>query len=443
MIRRSLALQSPKLTTPSLSRADALKYLYTAKFRRHQWRNKFQGRQFLPRRGKSDSLYDGISFHLAAPILFIVAAILFWTVCMHAPCDYVKAFVRRNSDGVKGSVQNSEAVTLSPLRKQDYEQYTIRMNTWKRPETLQLSLQHHVSCPGVAQIQVVWCADQGPVPDWLRTFHEKVIVEEHVINSLNERFRIQVRPPTLGILSLDDDVIRPCIAYDWAFYKWTLSPDRMVGFDPRMHRVIGDKWKYEQLSPTERMNQYSLTLTRCSFLHADYLDWYISSEHLGPLRLFVDQNFNCEDIGMSLAISSQTNGLPPLLADFWAVKSTIELDNSGKKISTTADHNELRDQCIDYFAAHLHLKDSAENPLQSASLRSYFDYGIPASNSNSRPVHSEPQYLMNVRMKVEGWKTNPLTLFEDLAEIRVKTSGAAYDAGLVEGTKPWKKRYLR
>jgi hypothetical protein len=124
---------------------------------------------------------------------------------------------------------------LTPLVQTiDREQYTIRINTWKRQEQLLLSVEHHSSCPGVAEIQVIWCDKEEEPPAALFNF-SKVVVERHDVNSLNERFNILSPPPTLGILSIDDDVLRPCEAIDSGFFKWTQNPDRMVGFDGRVH----------------------------------------------------------------------------------------------------------------------------------------------------------------------------------------------------------------
>ena len=116
----------------------------------------------------------------------------------------------------------------------DRERYTIRINTWKRQEQLLLSVEHHSSCPGVAEIQVIWCDREEEPPAGIFNF-SKVILERHDTNSLNERFNILSPTPTLGILSIDDDVLRPCEAIDSGFFKWTQNPDRMVGFDGRVH----------------------------------------------------------------------------------------------------------------------------------------------------------------------------------------------------------------
>lgn len=112
------------------------------------------------------------------------------------------------------STKNDEIqpIAVTPLRDVDLELYTIRINTWQRVEQLLVSIEHHSTCPGVAQIQVVWCEETDP-PDELVSF-EKVVVERHSVNSLNERFHILQEAPTYGILSMDDDVLRPCEAID-------------------------------------------------------------------------------------------------------------------------------------------------------------------------------------------------------------------------------------
>lgn len=137
---------------------------------------------------------------------------------------------------------------LTPLRPIDYEYYTIRINTWRRPEQLLASVAHHSSCPGVKQIQIVWCDKENEPPTELLDKFDKVVVEVHEGNSLNERFNVLQPAPTLGILSIDDDVMRPCDAIDSGFFKWAKSPHRMVGFDARTHVENDDgTWGYGYL----------------------------------------------------------------------------------------------------------------------------------------------------------------------------------------------------
>ena len=157
----------------------------------------------------------------------------------------------------KPSIYN-EKIQLAPLRPIDYEQYTIRINTWRRPEQLVVSVKHHASCPGVKQIQIIWCDKENDPPqeiiDMMMTTtvnnstNKKIVIERHVENSLNERFNMIEPVPTLGILSIDDDVLRPCEAIDSGFFKWVKSPHRMVGFDARNHVENEDgSWEYGYL----------------------------------------------------------------------------------------------------------------------------------------------------------------------------------------------------
>ena len=361
---------------------------------------------------------------------------------------------------------NNTTNSLFQLSGIDYEKYTVRINTWKRNEQLQLSIEHHLSCPRVALIQIVWCIDQGQPPLWLNelqhTTNHRVYIEIHTINSLNERFRILTpsnlttttttttitSTTTAAILSIDDDVIRPCIALDAAFAIWTRNPDRQVGFDARVHTIYHDdekdsiKWKYGYMSTTERMNQYSITLTRFSFQHRYYLQSYMN-DMPKQIRDTVEQNFNCEDIAMSLYISYCTNGKPPLLADYWIVKSQIKMYVSNK-ISGTKNHKYIRDDCINTFATILQLKDKLlpttlrRRHSTSSSSSSYFQYGaIPdnwnTNNNNNNPV-DDPM--------IQRWKKlGKNVLLQELAQLRIEASKQIYIHGLIENTQPWKDRF--
>ena len=184
----------------------------------------------------------------------------------------------------KMTLAEAHSHQLKPVNSHsiDTSQYTIRINTWQRNEQLLLSINHHAQCEGVKEIQVIWCdATSDPTKEILHHTSGKVKIEKHTINSLNERFKVLLDTPTLGILSLDDDVLRPCVALDAAFVRWTRHPERMVGFDARSHVVVGDdsekskRWKYGYMSTTESSNRYSITLPRASFIHRDYLDMYV------------------------------------------------------------------------------------------------------------------------------------------------------------------------
>jgi hypothetical protein len=175
-----------------------------------------------------------ISTYAMIGVLFFVSVHLYLYHCYNANVVLQEPLVS-NTPALDKKQQRK--LVLSSLRDVDREFYTIRINTWKRPEHLAVSVQHHASCPGVKQIQIVWCdTDEEPPLSVLQ--HPKVVVERHAVNSLNERFHILTHDtPTYGILSIDDDVLRPCEAIDNGFMIWSQHPDRMVGFDARVHVV--------------------------------------------------------------------------------------------------------------------------------------------------------------------------------------------------------------
>jgi len=83
--------------------------------------------------------------------------------------------------------------TITPLHSIDKAQYTIRINTWQRNEQLLLSINHHSQCENIKEIQVIWCDIENEVPDSiLHHGSGKVKVEKHVVNSLNERFKVLI-----------------------------------------------------------------------------------------------------------------------------------------------------------------------------------------------------------------------------------------------------------
>ena len=277
----------------------------------------------------------------------------------------------------RSNLLEAKAKGTAPLGHLDMQKYTVRINTWRRNDILLISVRHFRSCPNVAQVQIVWCDGENEPPQELIRMEDdhdielaSVVIEKHLVNTLNERFHIMHNTPTLGILSVDDDVLRPCSALDVGFHLWKMHPDRMVGYDYRSHSEVvatstnsnheinlhpNLKWNYMLKTPTWKSNYYSITLTRFCFLHKDYLDLYM--DH-APRRVLesVDVHMNCEDIAMSFFVSALTNGKAPLLVDHWAINTLVKLKSS-KKISKGLTHLDLRNECVDLFGFLMGLKD--------------------------------------------------------------------------------------
>lgn len=225
------------------------------------------------------------------------------------------------------------------------EMYTIRMNTWNRPKELHQAIEKYTLCPGVAQIQVVWSQDEDP-PEWLSN-HDKVVIERHNETTLNERFRIIQEPPTEALLSMDDDISIPCLALDAGYFLWRENPTHMVGFDGRSY----ENGKYQS---RPRNDHFSISLTRLAFLHRQYWDSYWN-EMTPSIRERVTQLRNCEDLAMSLWITSHTRQAP-LLAPFWALKSQKSIRRKTKGISSNIEtHGVSRSACVQEFSRFLHV----------------------------------------------------------------------------------------
>lgn len=390
------------------------------------------------------------------------------------------------------TLSDARSYTLTPLNINaiNMDKYTIRINTYRRNEQLLLSINHHAKCTSVAAIHVIWCDTENSPPNQVVNHSSgKVSIEYHTINSLNERFKILLdTTPTLGILSLDDDVLRPCIAYDTAFIRWTRHYERMVGFDARTHVIIpppvvmtndnahdnnnnnvnnsGEmennnnnndidkttRWKYGYMSTTETSNHYSMTLPRASFIHIDYYNLYI---HALPrsIYMYVAKNLECEDVAMSFLVSSLTGGKPPLLADYWAVKSMNKL-YSQTKISGGKDHKVTRDACVNDFASLLELKENEMFPLQFGKLlhsgdKRFFGYGAEEeewtsiTNNDNDNDSMLSERLLDVVATMHELRTSK-TNEERMAWLNKEKTNAQMEArsvGMIENTPEWKARW--
>jgi len=354
-----------------------------------------------------------------------------------------------NSPSLEKSILSTK---LADLQRFDYEKYTVRMNTFRRNEQLIISLNHHAKCTSVAQIQVIWCdLENEPPMEVLHHPSGKVVVEKHHRNSLNERFVIMSPTPTIGIFSMDDDVLRPCQALDSAFFQWTRNPERMVGFDPRVHIVANQKtneWQYGALSAAERTGTYSMVLTRTVFIHRDYLTLYVTVLPKSILDTVTD-SLNCEDIAMTLLVSTATHGKPPLLANLWARKALVKLYHlsaiSGEAEDTKKqeEHRQLRNFCVDSFAQQMNLKSIKFSKLQSNhflvqySSKEKFET-TPFSDEDtitSPPVSTDLELQL-----IKEWTS--ATSKSALLEGWIKTTSfEAKKMGLITHTEEWEKRW--
>lgn len=229
-----------------------------------------------------------------------------------------------------------------------------RVNTFRRNDLLKGFLYHFAACPRVAQIQVVW-SDQENAPPPIESFGlpsaalaAKVAFERQPTDSLNNRFRALLPVPTPAVLSLDDDLEIPCAQLDFAHRVWQASPRSLVGFTPRLATWDPSTGAYRYQSSFTMVwwhGLYNIVLTKCCFLHRDYLGAYF--EALSPETLrYIDERRNCEDLAMQFVVSNATAGAPPV----W-VRAGRFTDRGVKiGISQGKDHERERSDCLNHLA---------------------------------------------------------------------------------------------
>ncbi|KAL2920545.1 Glycosyltransferase family 64 protein C4 [Bienertia sinuspersici] len=238
--------------------------------------------------------------------------------------------------------------------------YTVLINTWKRNSLLKQCVAHYASCHGTDAIHVIWSESDPPSASLTDYLNKVVIAKSHTAHkptfkfdvneedNLNNRFKPIKDIRTDAIFSIDDDVIVPCGALDFAFTVWQTAPSTMVGFVPRMH-WLGEKkdthasYKYGGWWSVWWTGAYSMVLSKAAFFHRMYLDMY-TNQMPASIREYVMRERNCEDIAMSFLVANAT-AAPPI----WVKGKIHEIGSYG--ISSLKDHSTKRHKCVNDFVS--------------------------------------------------------------------------------------------
>jgi hypothetical protein len=337
------------------------------------------------------------------------------------------------------SIVNLTVPSLHPLRHIDREFFTLRINSWRRP--LKELVTYYAACPGVAEIQVVWCDSETEPPGWLMSLQNTssaenatnflmrptVLLDRREINSLHERYNLSKSPPTLGIMSVDDDILIPCITLDHVFFLWTCNPERLVALQPRMHD--GKSFAYYGWARREYNVEsvadayYTMALpTLGGMVHRDYMDWYM--QYL-PRHLFqrIDSVFNCEDLALHFWIVALTRAQPALLGHYWAMQSMTQLSTKASYNSSMssrgARHYATRSQCVKELIHGLGLDTVPYEQLRAPFLYSktrsmrdihshYFDIGV--GGRSCQAIVARHARLEEI---IQTWMSSPQVFHDD------------------------------
>lgn len=224
-----------------------------------------------------------------------------------------------------------------------HENLTIRLNTFRRLDLLEKTLDYYTKCDFVSQIQIIWSDQQNKPPyKWVNTYGDKVIFEEHPNDSLNNRFLPRLDIPTRAVLSIDDDLIIPCDELARSLNVWSSNKQALVGFSSRMvdYNVEDGLSRYLNWQFTWWSGSYSIMLTKAALLDRKYLYEY---PKIIPQEFFdhIDKMRNCEDIAMAYAVALQTNAAP-----VWTSVIVYEIGGSGSGISSGGQHFDTRSDCL-------------------------------------------------------------------------------------------------
>jgi Glycosyl transferase family 64 domain len=232
------------------------------------------------------------------------------------------------------------------MLKGHYSQFTILTMTYDaRIWNLKMFIKHYSRCSSVQEIVVVW--NKGPQPaksELESSVPVRIRIEEK--NSLNNRFNIDPLIKTRAVLVLDDDIMMTCDDVERGFKVWRESPERIVGFYPRL--AEGNPLRYHDEKYARNKGGYNMILTGAAFIdHEMAFNMYWSSK-AKPGREIVEKLFNCEDVLLNfLYVNASSSRTVQYVKPAWAIDTS---KFSGVAISqNTQAHYNVRSECIQRF----------------------------------------------------------------------------------------------
>lgn len=226
------------------------------------------------------------------------------------------------------------------------------MSTFHRPKELHRTLTTLLSTniPSLLEIVVIWNNFDEKEPDGFVSEHGVTVrYRKPTRDSLNEKLWPDPTYRTKAILLTDDDVFYRPEDLEFVFQMWRkFGQDRMTGALARCVSALpSGEWDYNFCSQREHEDVYSIVLTNLAFTHIALLDYYFSDDPaVTKIRKYVDDAFNCEDIGLNF-VASMLTGSGPLLVR--GRHQYVNLDPSGG-ISRKPGHMEARSKCLNVFA---------------------------------------------------------------------------------------------
>lgn len=250
--------------------------------------------------------------------------------------------------------------------------FTIVVSSYDRLENLDITLRHWQSCPGVAQIDVVWHHPELTIE--ARQYPSLVNFRYYPDNKLTNRFRVpengQQKPnepsgfQTTAIFSVDDDVMIDCGVLAAGFCLWchqeAQGEPAVVGFEPRDFDIVtetpknpsGYSWN-DSCKGNCTFN--TVWVTKGAFLHAQYHALFWDTAYT-DLRTAVNEWTTGEDMLMSAILMAHQ--VPVLVLhpapDYTQLTPQIPIEVRGKHVSlgerTSSRRSDVRRLLQQYFS---------------------------------------------------------------------------------------------
>ncbi|GAB6024022.1 Exostoses (Multiple)-like 3 [Chamberlinius hualienensis] len=245
-------------------------------------------------------------------------------------------------------MRGPESPLFLPMIAPKSQGFTAVVLTYDRLDSLFQVIQNVVKAPSLAKVLVVWNNQNKSPPQasmWPK-INKPLKVVQTSENRLSNRFYPYDEIETEAILAIDDDIVMLTPdELEFGFEVWREFPDRIVGYPSRVH--LWDNatrsWKYQ----SEWTNEVSMVLTGVAFYHKFWSYMYTTSMPK-EIRLWVDENMNCEDIAMNFLVTNMTGKAPIKVAPRKKFKCP-ECVNT-EMLSTDLSHMIERSRCIDKFS---------------------------------------------------------------------------------------------
>ncbi|XP_071941883.1 exostosin-2-like [Antedon mediterranea] len=246
------------------------------------------------------------------------------------------------------SKENTISPFFLPKMPPKAEGFTAVVLTYNRVESLFKIIREIAKTPSLSKILVVWNNQEMSPPaatTWPKISKPLKVVQTKE-NKLSNRFYPYDEIETECVLALDDDILmlNPD-ELEFGYEVWREFPDRLVGYPGRLHTwdEATGKWKYE----SEWTSSTSMVLSGAAFYHK-YFNFLYTHRMPSVIKMWVDENFNCEDIAMNFLISNVT-GKPPMKVTPKKKFKCPECIITGN-LSADPKHMETRSECISDFA---------------------------------------------------------------------------------------------